>query len=218
MKNWRKKGAIIGSIGCIEFVIFSTIAMFFYGGGTSWNKSAEGYTFWHNVLSDLGRTVSYSGLPNNVSSPMFNLALSFFGICIIVIYLSMGKDFLRPYWLMLAILIGGIISGTGVVIIGFAPDDVLPDYHMLGVWMWALPLFSVLLLFIINAVINRIYDNYFFLTCTLAAVLFIHIGQGITGLWSPIVAATQKIVVYFNIIWYLWICRKISTQEITIIS
>ena len=130
----------------------------------------------------------------------------------------MGKDFLRPYWLMLAILIGGIISGTGVVIIGFAPDDVLPDYHMLGVWMWALPLFSVLLLFIINAVINRIYDNYFFLTCTLAAVLFIHIGQGITGLWSPIVAATQKIVVYFNIIWYLWICRKISTQEITIIS
>ena len=192
--------------------------MFFYGGGTSWNKSAEGYTFWHNVLSDLGRTISYSGLPNNVSSPMFNLALSFFGICIIVIYLSMGKDFLRPYWLMLAILIGGIISGTGVVIIGFAPDDVLPDYHMLGVWMWALPLFSVLLLFIINAVINRIYDNYFFLTCTLAAVLFIHIGQGITGLWSPIVAATQKIVVYFNIIWYLWICRKISTQEITIIS
>ena len=192
--------------------------MFFYGGGTSWNKSAEGYTFWHNVLSDLGRTVSYSGLPNNVSSPMFNLALSFFGICIIVIYLSMGKDFLRPYWLMLVILIGGIISGTGVVIIGFAPDDVLPDYHMLGVWMWALPLFSVLLLFIINAVINRIYDNYFFLTCTLAAVLFIHIGQGITGLWSPIVAATQKIVVYFNIIWYLWICRKISTQEITIIS
>jgi len=216
--NWRKKGAIIGSIGCIEFVIFSTIAMFFYGGGTSWNKSAEGYTFWHNVLSDLGRTVSYSGLPNNVSSPMFNLALSFFGICIIVIYLSMGKDFLRPYWLMLAILIGGIISGTGVVIIGFAPDDVLPDYHMLGVWMWALPLFSVLLLFIINAVINRIYDNYFFLTCTLAAVLFIHIGQGITGLWSPIVAATQKIVVYFNIIWYLWICRKILAQEITIIS
>ena len=190
--------------------------MFFYGGGTSWNKSAEGYTFWHNVLSDLGRTVSYSGLPNNVSSPMFNLALSFFGICIIVIYLSMGKDFLRPYWLMLVILIGGIISGTGVVIIGFAPDDVLSDYHMLGVWMWALPLFAVLLLFIINAVINRIYDNFFFITCTLAAVLFIHIGQGVTGLWSPIVAATQKIVVYLNIIWYLWICRKISTQEITI--
>ena len=130
----------------------------------------------------------------------------------------MGKKFLRPYWLLLIILIGGIISGTGIVIIGFAPDDVLPDYHMLGVWMWALSLFTVLLLFIINAVINRIYDNYFFLTCTLAAVLFIHIGQGVTGLWSPIVAATQKIVVYLNIIWYLWICRKISTQEITIIS
>ena len=123
MKNWRRTGAIIGSIGCIEFVLFSTIAMFFYGGGTSWDKSAEGYTFWHNVLSDLGRTISYSGVPNTVSSPMFNVALSFFGICIIVIYLSMGKIYLRPYWLMLTIIIGGIISGTGIIIIGLAPDD-----------------------------------------------------------------------------------------------
>ena len=218
MKNWRRTGAIIGSIGCIEFVLFSTIAMFFYGGGTSWNKSAEGYTFWHNVLSDLGRTVSYSGVPNTVSSPMFNIALSFFGICIIVIYLSMGKNFLRSYWLMLLILIGGIISGTGTVIIGFTPDDKLSDYHMLGVWMWALPLFSVLLLFIIYGVINGIYDNFLFITCALAIALFIHIGQGVTGLWSPIVAATQKIVVYLNIIWYLWICRKISAQEVTTFS
>ena len=192
--------------------------MFFYGGGTSWNKSAEGYTFWHNVLSDLGRTVSYSGVPNTVSSPMFNIALSFFGICIIVIYLSMGKNFLRSYWLMLLILIGGIISGTGTVIIGFTPDDKLSDYHMLGVWMWALPLFAVLLLFIIYGVINGIYDNFLFITCALAIALFIHIGQGVTGLWSPIVAATQKIVVYLNIIWYLCICRKISAQEVTTFS
>ena len=192
--------------------------MFFYGGGTSWNKSAEGYTFWHNVLSDLGRTVSYSGVPNTVSSPMFNIALSFFGICIIVIYLSMGKNFLRSYWLMLLILIGGIISGTGTVIIGFTPDDKLSDYHMLGVWMWALPLFAVLLLFIIYGVINGIYDNFLFITCALAIALFIHIGQGVTGLWSPIVAATQKIVVYLHIIWYLWICRKISAQEVTTFS
>ena len=218
MKNWRRTGAIIGSIGCIEFVLFSTIAMFFYGGGTSWDKSAEGYTFWHNVLSDLGRTISYSVVPNTVSSPMFNVALSFFGICIIVIYLSMGKIYLRPYWLMLTIIIGGIISGTGIIIIGLAPDDILSNYHMLGVWMWALPLFAVLLLFIINAVINRIYDILLFITSILAIALFIHIIQGVTGMWAPIVAATQKIVVYLNITWYLWICRKISAQELTTFS
>ena len=218
MKNWRRTGAIIGSIGCIEFVLFSTIAMFFYGGGTSWDKSAEGYTFWHNVLSDLGRTISYSGVPNTVSSPMFNVALSFFGICIIVIYLSMGKIYLRPYWLMLTIIIGGIISGTGIIIIGLAPDDILSNYHMLGVWMWALPLFAVLLLFIINALINRIYEILLFITSILAIALFIHISQGVTGMWAPIVAATQKIVVYLNITWYLWICRKISAQELTTFS
>ncbi len=130
----------------------------------------------------------------------------------------MGKNFLRSYWLMLLIIIGGIISGTGTVIIGFTPDDKLSDYHMLGVWMWALPLFAVLLLFIIYGVINGIYDNFLFITCALAIALFIHIGQGVTGMWSPIVAATQKIVVYLNITWYLWICRKISAQEVTTFS
>jgi len=130
----------------------------------------------------------------------------------------MGKNFLRPYWLLLIILVGGIISGTGIVIIGFAPDDILSDYHMLGVWMWALPLFAVLLLFIIYAVINRIYDILLFVSSMLAIAFFIHIGQGVTGMWSPIVAATQKIVVYLNITWYLWICRKISAQEITTFS
>ena len=89
---------------------------------------------------------------------------------------------------------------------------------MLGVWMWALPLFAVLLLFIINAVINRIYDILLFITSILAIALFIHISQGVTGMWAPIVAATQKIEVYLNITWYLWICRKISAQEITTFS
>ena len=130
----------------------------------------------------------------------------------------MGKIYLRPYWLMLTIIIGGIISGTGIIIIGLAPDDILSNYHMLGVWMWALPLFAVLLLFIINAVINRIYDILLFITSILAIALFIHIGQGVTGMWSPIVAATQKIVVYLNITWYLWICRKIFAQDLTTFS
>ena len=31
----------------------------------------------------------------------------------------MRKNFLLPYWLILIILIGGIISGTGIVIIAF---------------------------------------------------------------------------------------------------
>ena len=130
----------------------------------------------------------------------------------------MGKIYLRPYWLMLTIIICGIISGTGIIIIGLAPDDILSNYHMLGVWMWALSLFAVLLLFIINAVINRIYDILLFITSILAIALFIHISQGVTGMWAPIVAATQKIVVYLNITWYLWICRKISAQELTTFS
>ena len=75
INNRKKVGGMVGAIGLMQFLLFSTIAMFYYGGGTSWNKLAEGYTFWHNVMSDLGRTVSYSGLSNTVSSTIFNSSL-----------------------------------------------------------------------------------------------------------------------------------------------
>ena len=101
--------------------------MFNYSGGTSWNKSAEGYTFWHNVMSDLGRTVSYSGISNTFSSTIFNTSLIFFGISIIIIYLSMGKRLLLTDKFIFFITIFGIISGIGIIGVGLTPDDILSD-------------------------------------------------------------------------------------------
>ena len=209
MKNWKKIGGIIGAVGCLQFLIFSTIAMFNYSGGTSWNKSAEGYTFWHNVMSDLGRTVSYSGISNTFSSTIFNTSLIFFGISIIIIYLSMGKRLLLTDKFIFFITIFGIISGIGIIGVGLTPDDILSDEHMIAVWVWILSLSTVLILIIISKIINHSYDNMFYLSFVLLFAVCIHIGQGLLGMWSPIVATTQKIVVYLNVSWYLLISKKI---------
>ncbi|MEC8838713.1 MAG: hypothetical protein VYA09_01025 [Candidatus Neomarinimicrobiota bacterium] len=209
MKNWKKIGGIIGGVGCLQFLIFSTIAMFNYSGGTSWNKSAEGYTFWHNVMSDLGRTVSYSGISNTISSTIFNNSLIFFGISIIIIYLSMGKRLLLTDKFIFFITIFGIISGIGIIGVGLTPDDILSDEHMIAVWVWILSLSTVLILIIILKIINHSYDNMFYLSFVLLFAVCIHIGQGLLEMWSPIVATTQKIVVYLNVSWYLLISKKI---------
>ena len=213
INNRKKVGGIVGAIGLLQFLLFSTIAMFYYSGGTSWNKLAEGYTFWHNVMSDLGRTVSYSGLSNTVSSTIFNSSLIIFGISIIIIYLSLSKTFLPYKRIINYIKIIGIISGIGMIGVALTPDDILSDEHMLAVWIWILSLSTVLILFILSKVTHKIYDNIFYVSAILLFAVLIHIGQGLLDMWSPIVATTQKIVVYLNVLWYLLISKNIINQN-----
>jgi hypothetical protein len=213
INNRKKVGGMVGAIGLMQFLLFSTIAMFYYGGGTSWNKLAEGYTFWHNVMSDLGRTVSYSGLSNTVSSTIFNSSLIIFGISIIIIYLSLSKTFLPYKRIINYIKIIGIISGLGMIGVALTPDDILSDEHMLAVWIWILSLSTVLILFILSKVTHQIYDSIFYVSAILLVAVFVHIGQGLLDMWSPIVATTQKIVVYLNVLWYLLISKNIINQN-----
>ena len=131
---------IIALCGVLQFLIFSTIAMFNYTGGTSWDKSAEGYTFWHNVMSDLGRTVSYSGISNTFSSALFNSSLFIFGMSIVIIYLSMKKRLSLSDNFITFIMIFGIISGLGIIGVSLTPDDILSDEHIIAVWIWILNL------------------------------------------------------------------------------
>ena len=213
IQNLKKIFGIIGVLGLVQFLLFSTVAMFFYSGGTSWNKLAEGYTFWHNVMSDLGRTVSYSGSSNTVSSTIFNSSLMIFGISIIIIYLNMSKSFLLSKNIVFYIKIIGIISGLGMIGVALTPDDILSDEHILAVWIWILSLSTVLILFILSKVTHQIYDSIFYVSAILLVAVFVHIGQGLLDMWSPIVATTQKIVVYLNVLWYLLISKKIINQN-----
>ena len=213
IQNRTKMFGIIAVIGLVQFLLFSTIAMFFYSGGTSWNKLAEGYTFWHNVMSDLGRTVSYSGLSNTISSKIFNSSLMIFGISIIIIYLNMSKSFLLSKNFVSIIKIIGIISGLGMIGVSLTPDDILSDEHMLAVWIWILSLTTVLILLIVSKVIHQIYDSILYLSAILLFAVLIHIGQGLLDMWSPTVATTQKVVVYLNVLWYLLISNNIINQN-----
>lgn len=205
--NHLKISGYAGVIGSVQFIILPIIAMFFYGGGTAWGNTAEGYTFWQNFLSDLGRTVSYSGVENTVSSPLFNFSLGLFGITLILLYSASFRLF--STLLGYLITIAGIISGTGMFIIALAPDNILPDLHMQGVWMWALALLAAVVLVIFHDYHSKERDKHFFiLSVVMAAGVAYHISQGFADVRGPLVVATQKIVVYLNCVWYLFLSRR----------
>ena len=205
--NHLKISGYAGVIGSIQFMTISIIAMFFYGGGTPWDPTVAGYTFWQNFLSDLGRTIAYNGVENTVSSPLFNFCLGMYGVTLVLFYSASFRLF--SSLLGYLITIAGIISGIGMFIIALAPDNILPDLHMQGVWMWALALLAAVVLIIFHDYHSKErYKHLFILSVVMAAGVAYHISQGFADVRGPLVVATQKIVVYLNCVWYLFLSRR----------
>ena len=209
--NHMKISGYSGMIGSIQFIIIPIIAMFFYGGGTIWNHDAIGYTFWENFLSDLGRTFAHNGVENNISSPLFNTSLGLFGNSIVLLHSSTFRLF-KSVWGYL-ITLTGIISGIGMIIIALAPDNVLHDLHMLGVWVWLVALLIIAVLIFIYDFRSKERNQHFVILSLMMAILVgYHISQGFMDVRGPLIVATQKVVVYLNCAWYLCLSSRFLDQ------
>ncbi len=67
VKNWKEIAFVLSIIGCVGYVVLTTIAMFFYGGGSEMDPTSPGFSLAKNYLGDLVRTVSHSGKDNTIS-------------------------------------------------------------------------------------------------------------------------------------------------------
>ncbi|MFX1524934.1 MAG: hypothetical protein ACFFCC_15605 [Promethearchaeota archaeon] len=123
---------ILSIVGCLQFIILTIIAMVFYRGGTYVDPSSEGYIFWYNYFSDLGRVNAHSGQINLVSFYLFTITLSLWGITQIIFYivfpfLFKDKSSLKKLNRISSIL--GIISGISYVGIALTPSDIAGRFH-----------------------------------------------------------------------------------------
>ena len=57
-----------GYISIGLFLVFTTVAMIMYPGGTIHNSSTEGYQFFYNFFSNLGEWTARNGEPNKISA------------------------------------------------------------------------------------------------------------------------------------------------------
>jgi len=121
------------------FIIFNIIAMLTYPGSTYHDNLSLGYSLTQNFLSDLGRTVSFSGETNFFSSLFFNMGLILTGIVFTFHYFHIWRVFLQDSPQILS-LIGstfGMLGGLSLIGVGLTPSDLYLDIHIIcSIWLF----------------------------------------------------------------------------------
>ncbi|MEJ2209502.1 MAG: hypothetical protein P8129_10755 [Anaerolineae bacterium] len=129
---------------CIQFVVLTLVAMLAYPGGTVADPTTQGYRFFQNFFSDLGRTATPLGQPKALSFVLFVVALTGAGLGLVLFSLVMPGLFRRArgaHVLSLAGSLFGTLAGLSFVGVALAPADVFLPAHALFVQTAFLSLF-----------------------------------------------------------------------------
>ncbi|MFX1389011.1 MAG: hypothetical protein ACFE9Z_02995 [Promethearchaeota archaeon] len=125
-------------IGILLYIILIGVAMVFYPGGIRENPAIEGYSFFGNTFSDLGRLTAWNGEPNLISMILFSFAYGIHIITMIPFYLKFMKIFPQGKLETKTSRIGsyfGIISSIAFIGILFTPADVFYIVHWIFVYV-----------------------------------------------------------------------------------
>ena len=128
------------SIGAVQYVLLTTIAMLFYPGGSNADPIGgpytEGYTFFGNYFSDLGRTLAINGMVNPIASALYYIANILYALSLIPFFLTIASEFSgkgQGKGAGKAAAVFGLIAGLGTLTYAITPSDLLPMAHNLGV-------------------------------------------------------------------------------------
>ena len=207
---WQRRVFPIVMIACALFVVLTTVAMFFYAGGTAADPTAAGYSFFGNFFSELGLTRSWAGGPNTVSAILFVIGLTSAGGGLTLFFVAFRQFFMRSTLDKLLSGLGsifGVISGICFIGVAFTPANLYGEAHGKFV-MWAFQMFPISVIFYSVAIFReREYPNRFAFVFVVFAALLVLYLQLITngpGMGTPsgrmIQVAGQKAIAYASII------------------
>ena len=121
------------------FIVFNIIAMFFYPGSTYRDHLTLDYSFTQNFLSDLGRTLTFLGEVNFLSSQLLNMSLILAGSIFSLFYLHVRKVFNIENQRTLASIgsFFGILGGLSLMGVGLTPSDLYLKIHIVcATWLF----------------------------------------------------------------------------------
>ena len=126
-----------GYIGIGTFVIFNTIAMFFYPGGTYLDSTTNGYHFFYNFFSNLGEWTARNGEINTFSALLFNSSLVIFSISyfsFFIFFLKLEIKHIKNIWLRF-FLVGSISFSiiSFIFISVFSAEETSKFWHLVFV-------------------------------------------------------------------------------------
>ncbi len=200
-------------IGTLQFVILTIIAMMFYTGGTRIDKTTEGYNFFTNFLSDLGRTTTYSREGNLVSVILFVLALTGLGVTFLAYFRIIPEIFNQNE---MEEKLGKIIANIGTIAaftfmgVAVTPANLVAPIHdalvVTGFSLVAILLGLLLVLTLNDPKFSKFYTlTYILLIIVILAYggLFFLIPEIITYNDLLIRVTMQKVVVYSLLLCFL---------------
>ena len=80
-----------GYLGIGLFLVFTTVAMIMYPGGTIHDSGTVGYQFFYNFFSNLGEWTARNGEPNKISAYLLNSALMILALSYFIFYYQFLK-------------------------------------------------------------------------------------------------------------------------------
>ncbi|MFX0145005.1 MAG: hypothetical protein ACFE9C_13125 [Candidatus Hodarchaeota archaeon] len=205
-KSWKYWAFLLNNFSCIQFIILTTIAMFYYRGGTYVDPSTQNYSFWYNYFSDLGRVIAHSGAINTISSILFIVALVLWGISQIPFYIAFPSHFKNSKKLKKISIIGSIFgASTGIFYIGIAfnPSDILDPIHDLFVVLGFGSILLCLFLYSFAIFQNNNYPNFYAKVIIISVIIlgvyylsFVFVQTTDVSIRLFIAATGQKIMIY----------------------
>ena len=143
-----------GYLGIGLFLIFTTVAMITYPGGTIHDSGTVGYQFFYNFFSNLGEWTARNGEPNKISAYLFNSALMILALSYFVFYyqfLKILSKTLDNSILRMSLISTIVISMVSFVLVAvFSGEAETHELHVLFVKI----AFRVLLLHAVIQVIS----------------------------------------------------------------
>ena len=168
------------------FIVLNIASMLLYTGSTYRDHLTLGYSFTENFLSDLGRTLTFSGEFNFLSSQLFNMSLILAGGVFALFYLQVRKVFNSDKQNIFAFIgsFFGILGGISLVGVGLTPADLYLDLHIICAnwlfrFMFVASLFYTIVIFRHPTFENKYASGYLVFSITiLIYILISELGPG----------------------------------------
>ena len=164
------------------FVVLNIASMLLYPGSTYRDHLTLGYSFTENFLSDLGRTLTFSGEINFLSSQLFNMSLILAGGVFSLFYMHVRKVFNIENQRTLAFIgsFFGILGGLSLIGVGLTPADLYLEIHIVcATWLFRF-FFVASLCYSIVIFRHSQFENKFatgYLVFTLSILLYILVSE-----------------------------------------
>ena len=205
----------------VLFFVATTMAMYQYPGGTILDRSSEGYQFFQNFFSDLGRRRAWNGAANTASNYLFDYGLYGAGVGLMIFFASLPFVFRQPSargFAIVTALLGGVAALAYYGIVAY-PLDVDYRLHTLFVRLGFIAFLIMGIFYVLAIRQEKGYpSSYAYAFLFFDLLLFSQICIMLLGprSWSSPLALSlqvtaQKIIVYAQLLCLLYQCYGVLT-------